>query len=144
MVLLSLHGLDLGLAFGFDAGPLDLGLAEGVEARGLFASALLFGAAALLFGLEASLFLFAGAALGVFAGAGFGIGASFLVFLLLLDAILLEAEQLLEGEEDRTLFLLVGHVRLLPGSKAWVGDGLYFSAALASLTIYVQGCQPNG
>jgi len=52
--------------------------------------------------------LVAGAALGVDAGARIGIGAALLFVVLLLDPILLEVHELLEGKENRA-FLLFSH-----------------------------------
>ncbi|MBI5533716.1 MAG: hypothetical protein HY898_13430 [Deltaproteobacteria bacterium] len=100
MGLLGLHGLDLGLALGFDASALDFALTQGFEARRFFALARLIQAALLLFLTETGLLVLAGAALGLFSGARFHFGAAFLLILLLLDAVLLEAEELLEGEQD--------------------------------------------
>ena len=118
LVLVLAEGLDLALVLllvlellgargviGVEAGLLDLAFLDGREASRLFAYALLLRPAALFLGVEARLFLLAGSTLGIHAGLGRRVDLALAGHLFLLDAVLLEVHELLEGEEDRALFL---------------------------------------
>src|SRR5262249_14603086 len=109
--LLRGHRLHARAVLGFGASLLDLAVLDGLEARGLFLAALLFGAARFFLFAEAALFRFASCALGGGAGICFRAGARLLVGLFFLDAVFLKVHELLEREENRA-FLLFGHVQI--------------------------------
>jgi hypothetical protein len=105
VLLLMAQRLEARRVLGVDAGLLDLGVADRLEAGLILARALLLHAAALVFGAEALLLLFTRAALGRLSRLDLGVRLRAARGLLLLDAILLEVHQLFEGEKDRAFFL---------------------------------------
>ena len=105
VLLLVPHLLDARRVLGVEAGLLDLGVTDRIEARLLLTPPLLLGAAAVLLGADAALFLLAGTALGVHARLELRLLLRLPGVLLGADPILLEVHQLFEGEKDRALFL---------------------------------------
>ncbi|MEO7032819.1 MAG: hypothetical protein ABI335_03300 [Polyangiaceae bacterium] len=124
MGLLHGKGFHARAMLGFRASFLKFAVADGFEARGLFFAALLFGAASLFFGSEATLFGVAGGPLG--AGFGFSLGArdGLFVGLFFFDPILFQAHQFFEREENRA-FLLFGHIRVSLNPSRRVGASRY-------------------
>src|SRR5262249_55752695 len=116
VVLLLLHRAQAGLVLCLVTGLFDLAVANGFEARLLFAQALLFLTATLGIGREASFLPLTPAPLGVHARLGLGFFLLLFIVVFLPDAVLLEAHQLLEGEENGGLFLF-GHRRMSLGSS---------------------------
>src|SRR5262249_8905861 len=113
VMLLRTHRVEASALLGFDAGFLDLAVLDGVEARRLFAHALLLAATTLFFGSNPRLFRLARSLLGLDARPLGGCCCGGPIGLLAPDAILLEAHQLFEREQDRA-FLLFRHDRWAP------------------------------
>ncbi len=116
------HGLEASLLFRGDAGALDFGLPQGFEASRFFTLAVLLGALLLFFFPQTPLLFFYGATAVLFLGsARLFRGPDFRV-LFLLDALLFQTEQLVEGEENRALLLLFAHGVMLPRSACGVAS----------------------
>src|SRR5690606_1907962 len=123
--LLRGHRLQPGLVLGLRLGFLDLPLADGLEARGLFLAALLLRPACVFFLTQAALLGFACGALRRGLRLGLGASPGFLLLFLRLDPVFLKVHELLEREENRAFFLF-GHERCFLGGGDPVGAGDYW------------------